>query len=260
MKLFDSHCHLDDQVYDHDLNRVIENARQGGVLAAMVIGVTVESSRKAVAIAESNDNLFASVGLHPHDARTCSEASLKALKDLAASNRVKAWGETGLDFNRMYSPQESQEKWFRRQLELADELKMPVIIHERDSQGRLLEILKSIREKWTGVIHCFSGSTKELEVYLDLGFCIGITGILTLEERGARLREQAGIIPRDRLLIETDAPYLTPMPEKKQTRRNEPAFVRSVMLKLAEVLCEDPESLAETIWANTCTLFNCAIT
>ena len=260
MKLFDSHCHLDDDLYRNDLGRVIQNAREAGVAAIMNVGITVESSRKVVAIAEAHENIFASVAIHPHDARFGSEESLEILKELAASEKVRAWGETGLDFNRMYSPQSLQEKWFQRQLEMAEKLKLPVIIHERDSNGRLGDILKSFKRNWTGVVHCFSGSTNELEAYLDLGFHIGITGILTQKDRGALLREQVLLAPRERLLIETDAPYLTPMPEKKRTRRNEPAFVRSVTLKLAEVLDEDPESISETIWMNTCRLFNCTIT
>lgn len=257
MRLFDSHCHLDDEMYRDDLDRVIENARDAGVRAIMNVGITVDASRKVIAIAEANPNIFASVAIHPHDVKDASEEGMEILKELASSEKVRAWGETGLDFNRMYSPRDLQEKWFLRQMELAEELGLPVILHERDSNGRLGDMLKSHKKNWTGVVHCFSGSHRDLDLYLDLGFHIGITGILTQKERGAPLREQVGAIPRDRLLIETDAPYLTPMPERKRVRRNEPAFVRSVMLKLAGVLNEDPDTLSETIWTNTCTLFHC---
>ncbi|MCJ7774430.1 MAG: TatD family hydrolase, partial [Desulfobacterales bacterium] len=158
---------------------------------------------------------------------------------------------------RMYSPRKDQEKWFIQQVEIADNLNLPVIIHERDSGGRLLDILKENPGKnRKGVIHCFSGNKTELLKYLDLGFCIGITGILTIESRGTELRRLVAHIPIDRLLIETDAPYLTPAPEKNKTRRNEPAFVKSVLTKLAEVRNEDPESLADQIWKNTCELFD----
>lgn len=257
IKLFDSHCHLDDKSYSKDIENIIKNAEENGVLRMMIAGVDEKSSQKAVSLAETYPGVFTSVGVHPHDASKCSNSVLEALKNLAKNPKVKAWGEIGLDFNRMYSPRKDQEKWFIRQLEIADDLQLPVIFHERDSGGRLLDILKEIPGKnRKGVIHCFSGNEEELLKYLDLGFCIGITGILTIETRGKKLRELVSYIPLDRILIETDAPYLTPTPQKNKTRRNEPAFVRSVLLKLAEVRNEDPESLADQIWKNTCELFD----
>jgi TatD DNase family protein len=171
-----------------------------------------------------------------------------------------AWGEIGLDFNRMHSPRPVQEKCLIRQLDMADTLNLPVILHERDSGGRLLEILKQYhRHPGNGVIHCFSGTRSELMQYLDMGYSIGITGILTIQSRGAELRDIVPDIPQDRILIETDAPYLTPAPEKNHFRRNEPAFVRSVLLKLAEARNEDLDQLADALWANTCRLFRVPI-
>ena len=200
---------------------------------------------------------YASVGVHPHDAKECSDRTINFLKDLSENQKVKAWGEIGLDFNRMFSPKDVQEKWFINQLEAADELGLPLIFHERESNGRFLEILKSnYNEECKGVMHCFSGSRKELKEYLDLGLYIGITGIVTIMSRGEKLRNLITMIPDDRLLIETDAPYLTPAPEKNSTRRNEPAFVKSVLLKIAEVRKEDPEELSQKIFENTCRLFN----
>lgn len=256
MKLFDSHCHLDDNSYAGDLDKVIKRAHSSGVTRLMTIGVNGKTSACAVKLAESHPGIFASVGVHPHDAGNCSEAMIEDLIKLAENPKVRAWGEIGLDFNRMYSPREDQEKWFRKQLEIAGKLDLTMIFHERDSNGRFLEILKkhAVYEN-KGVVHCFSGDHSELEQYLELGLYIGITGILTIKGRGARLRELAAIIPPDRLLVETDAPYLTPAPEKNQTRRNEPAFVKSVLLKLAEVRNEDPEILAKIIWENTCRLY-----
>ena len=156
----------------------------------------------------------------------------------------------------MYSPRQDQEKWFIRQLEIARELDLPLIFHERDSKGRFFEILSShCPPDLKGVVHCFSGNRNELERYLDFGLYIGITGILTIKTRGAELRRLVTGIPAERLLVETDAPYLTPAPEKNRTRRNEPAFVKSVLLKLAQVRDEGPEDLAEIIWTNTCSLY-----
>ncbi|MFC1516269.1 TatD family hydrolase [Thermodesulfobacteriota bacterium] len=257
MKLFDSHCHLEDRAYDRDIDSVVQRMREAGVAAAMIIGVTRQRSVKAVSLAESLPGCYASVGIHPHSAKDCNESTLAFLADLAKNPKVRAWGEIGLDFNRMFSPRKDQEKWCVRQLEMAGERGLPVIFHERDSNGRLLEILNDHRDKLksNGVIHCFSGNDKELKQYLDLNLYIGVTGIVTLKGRGKALRQLVPRIPVDRLLVETDAPYLTPAPEINHTRRNEPAFVRSVLLKLAVVRNEDPEDLADTVWDNTCRLF-----
>ena len=257
MKLFDSHCHLDDKQYNRDLGKVLKRAINSGVECMLTVGVNHKSSSQAVSLAESNAGIFASVGVHPHYARYCGTATIDFLIKLAGNAKVKAWGEVGLDFNRMYSPREDQEKWFIKQLEAADELDLPIIFHERDSNGRFLEILKTQTDMTRrSVVHCFSGNFEELEQYLDLGLCIGITGILTLKQRGEALRKMVPDIPADRLVIETDAPYLTPAPEKNHTRRNEPAFVKSVLLKLAEVRQQDPQELADVIWENTCRLYN----
>ncbi|OQY58872.1 MAG: hydrolase TatD [Desulfobacteraceae bacterium 4572_88] len=257
MRLFDSHCHLDDRSYDKDRDEVMARMNEAGIISAMIVGINKKSSHKAVRLAEASSGHYASVGVHPHDASDCSEDTLEFLRKLSQSPKVHAWGEIGLDFNRMYSPQKDQEKWFVRQMEMADELKLPMIFHERDSKGRFLEMLKAhFKNGIKGVVHCFSGNKAEMEQYLELGLCIGITGILTIQKRGAALRKLVPFIPEDRLLIETDAPYLTPAPQKNRVRRNEPAFVKSVLLKLAEVRDEDAENLAAILWKNTCRVFN----
>ncbi len=257
MKLFDSHCHLDDGSFQNDMDDVIKRMDTAGVAAAMIVGIDGKSSVRAVDIARSRPSFHASVGFHPHDAKSCSEPALESLRKLAEDPSVRAWGEIGLDFNRMFSPREDQEKWMARQIEIAGEMDLPVIFHERDSNGRFLEILQKHWQKGRkGVVHCFSGNAEELKHYIALGLHIGITGILTIKGRGAALRKLAPSIPVDRIVIETDAPYLTPAPEKNHARRNEPAFVKSVLLRLAEVLDMDPERLAAVIWDNTCTLYN----
>ncbi len=257
MKLFDSHCHIDDKSFKKDINDVIIRAKDAGVQAALIAGVTLKSTINGIRLAESHDGLYAAVGIHPHDASSCTDEVLDELKSLTKSPKVCAWGEAGLDFNRMFSPQNVQEKWFEKQIVMANEVNLPLIFHERDSDGRFLEILKSQKNSnINGVVHCFSGNQKELKEYLDLGLYIGITGIITIKTRGAELRELVQYIPEDRLLIETDAPYLTPAPEKNKTRRNEPAFVKSTFLKLAEIKNETPESLSKMIWDNTLKVFN----
>jgi TatD DNase family protein len=256
MRIFESHCHLDDRSYADDLDEVIKSARAAEVCAMMTVGTDAPSSGRAVVLADTYSDVYAAVGLHPHDAKACDEETLGGLEDLARHARVRAWGEIGLDFNRMYSPAKVQERWFERQIECALELGLPMIFHERDSGGRFKDILKSFwTNEYQGVVHCFSGNDDELDTYLDLGLYIGITGIVTMKSRGAGLRRMARRIPSQRLVVETDAPYLTPAPERNKHRRNEPAFVRSVLLKLAEVRGETAEDLAEVIWSNTCRLF-----
>jgi len=256
MKLFDSHCHLDDTVFEKDITQVYHRMDEAGVLKAMTVGTDCKSSQKAVALTENRKHLYAAVGIHPHNAESSTTSDLDILRNLAANQAVKAWGEIGLDFNRMYSPVKDQEICLHKQIEIAEALKLPIIFHERDSGGRLLEILETQKNKIVGgVIHCFSGNQQELQCYLEMGFYIGITGILTIKGRGAFLRELAVSIPAERLVIETDAPYLTPAPQKNKTRRNEPAFVRSVLLKLALIRNEDSEVLADCLWKNTCRLF-----
>ncbi len=258
IRLFDSHCHLDDKTYNKDLDTVLSRAHQAGVQACMVVGITPASSRKAVEIAGQHDGVYASVGIHPHDASRADEDAIKALRDLAASTPdVRAWGETGLDFNRMHSPKQAQEKWLCRQIAEAKEADLPLIFHERDSGGRFLEILKTeMAPGQTGVVHCFSGNRQELSAYLDLGLYVGVTGVVTIKTRGQELRQLVNHIPDDRLLVETDAPYLTPTPDRNKVKRNEPAFVKTVFMKLAEVRNQAPEILAPIIWDNTCRLFH----
>ncbi|RPJ14720.1 MAG: TatD family deoxyribonuclease, partial [Desulfobacteraceae bacterium] len=207
MKLFDSHCHLDDRAYEKDIDSVISRANTAGISKIMIVGIDRKSSAKAVKIAETYPECYASVGVHPHDAKECSETVINFLKDLSENNKVKAWGEIGLDFNRMFSPKDVQEKWFIKQLETALDLGLPLIFHERDSEGRFLEILKSYaKDGINGVMHCFSGNRKELKEYLDLGLHIGVTGIVTILGRGEELRKLVPMININRLLIETDAP------------------------------------------------------
>lgn len=254
MIIFDSHCHINDKSFDEDIDEVIKRANDNGVSHLMIAGVTLNTCRKADEIAKKNKNIFISVGIHPHDATSCSEEVLDELKEIANSAHVKAWGETGLDFNRMYSPKQDQEKWLLRQIEEAKKLQLPLIFHERDTNGRFLNIIETQKD-FSGVVHCFSGSKHELKAYLDMGLYIGITGVVTIQKRGGDLRELIKYIPSDRILVETDAPYLTPAPQKNKTRRNEPSFLPVVVNKIANVKEEDPWKISEQIFKNTTSLF-----
>lgn len=256
IRLFDSHCHLDDRYYRGKMEDILQHMEEAGVKAAMTVGIDLESSKKGVALAQKYPCLIASSGVHPHLAKDCTEDTIKTLSVLSKSPCVRAWGETGLDFNRMFSPQKDQEKWFVRQVETADELGLPLIFHERDTNGRFLEILKHhTNPSRKGVVHCFSGTKEEMFACLDLGYHIGITGIVTIEKRGKLLRSLVPHIPKERILIETDAPFLTPAPEKNRFRKNEPAFVKSTFSVLCRVLNADPGELSATLWENTTGFF-----
>ncbi len=265
MILFDSHCHIDDNLYENDIVEVMDRARQEQVRGIMIVGVDIPTSCRAIELARNQTQsprdiplVITSVGIHPHDAANCSSKTMETLKELAAGHScVKAWGETGLDFNRLFSPRQDQEDCLSSQLAIAGDLDLPLIFHERDSNGRFYEILKSEGPPARkGVVHCFSGTKAEMFKYLDLGYHIGITGILTIKKRGEYLRQIAPLIPEDKILIETDSPYLTPAPQKNKFRRNEPAFVKSVLVKLAQIKEADPDKLSRTIFENTIKFYN----
>ena len=262
MILFDSHCHINDPVFEPDFDTMMARAETEGIRAMMIAGVDLSTVERALSLAEKYENIVTAVGLHPHDASHCDENLLNTFGKLAKENpSVKAWGEIGLDFNRMFSPQEDQEACFISQMHRAEELNLPLIFHERDTRGRFYDILKSEGpHSRQGVIHCFSGTQDEMFKYLDLGYHIGITGILTIKQRGQQLRELATLIPEDRILIETDSPYLTPTPQRNKHRRNEPAFVKSVLLRLAEIRNTDPDTLAQAIFNNTQRLYRTSFT
>ncbi|TWI76835.1 TatD DNase family protein [Desulfobotulus alkaliphilus] len=257
MRFFDSHCHIEDErAFGKDRDAMLRRAREAGVLCMMIAGISLERSRRAVALSEENPGLFASVGIHPHDSESCNGSIISILASLARNPRVRAWGECGLDFNRMHAPMDVQERWLEAQIDAAMALKLPIIFHERDSGGKLLSMLRHMAPSGlSGVVHCFSGNLEEMKGYLDLGLHIGITGILTHKQRGEELRRMVRMLPDDGILIETDAPYLTPSPERNRHKRNEPAFVPSVLKTLAAIRKTPEEELAETVFQNTCELF-----
>jgi TatD DNase family protein len=257
MKICDSHCHLDDAVLWDRIDEVIENAKKSDVIAMMAPGIDRETSLQLVGLADRFEAVYAAVGIHPNHSKEASEEILTELKGLIRHKKVKAWGEIGLDFNRPWCPHDIQKKWLVRQLEIALEVALPIILHERDTNGALLSVLQMVQPSgWRGVIHCFSGTEEELQTYLELGLYIGITGVVTHSKRGEALREMLPRIPLERILIETDAPYLTPAPRRNQYKQNEPAFVVDVLQKIAEVRNEPVDKLAAIFWENTCAVFD----
>jgi TatD DNase family protein len=258
MQLADIGANLTHASFCDDLDAVLARAREHGVGTIVVTGTTLEESRRAAELAQAH-GLYATAGVHPHHARECDEGTIPALRELAAHPRVVALGECGLDFNRNYSPHPSQEKWFVAQLELAAELGKPVFLHSRDAHPRFAEILRNLRVG-KAVAHCFTGEAAELRAYLDLGLHIGLTGWICDERRGRHLLALVKEIPQDRLLLETDSPYLTPrdLHPQPKGRRNEPAHLPHILRAVARARGESPEALAAATTRNARAFFGIA--
>ena len=255
MQLVDIGANLTHASFEPDLGEVVRRAREHGVGALVVTGTTVAESRRATQIADEF-GLYATAGVHPHHARECDASTIHSLKELSSHPRVVAIGECGLDFNRNYSPHPDQEKWFVAQAELALSLGKPLFLHSRDAHPRFSQILSSLKPE-KAVAHCFTGEREELRAYVDLGLYIGITGWICDERRGGHLLELVREIPRDRLLLETDAPYLTPRDLRPQprARRNEPAFLPHIARTVARALGRPVEDVAAETARNAAELF-----
>lgn len=256
--LIDIGVNLAHDSFDADRDEVIASAATAGVRRMIVTGTTVAASRDAAALAAQHDGLYATAGIHPHHASELDAAALEALTQLAAEPKVVAVGECGLDFFRNYSPAADQEQAFVAQLELATGTQRPVFLHQRDAHRRFTDILAAHRGALVGgVAHCFTEGPDELADYLDLGLFIGVTGWVCDERRGAALREAVPLIPLDRLLLETDAPYLLPrdLEEKPRGRRNEPRFLPHVLARVAALLGRDPLDVATASTRNAEQLF-----
>lgn len=230
--LIDTHAHLEMSKFDKDRDEVIERALQNGIDAIIAVGINLEDSEKAIALAKSHDAVYATVGVHPHDAKSIDTATYDSLKKLAAREKVVAYGEIGLDFFRDRSPRDIQINRFEEQLDLAVELNLPVVIHSRDAHQETFEILEKHKENLRGVLHCFSGDYEMAKKYIDLGYYISIPGTITFPNAG-KLVEVVEKIPMDSMLIETDSPFLAPVP--KRGKRNEPAYVAYVAKKIYEI-------------------------
>jgi len=250
--LFDTHAHLDMDDFEKDREQVLTRALEAGVGRILTIGIDLPSSHKALEIAEKNDFMVASVGYHPHNAKEMDEGALRKLAELAASSKVVAWGEMGLDFFRRHSPPRIQIQAFQQQIQMAADIGLPVIIHARDAHEPLLEMLRKNRFPSGGVIHCFSGDYPMAGLFMDLGFYISIPGTVTYK-KAVPLQEVAAKIPLERLLVETDAPFLAPVPHRG--KRNEPAFVAHTAREIARLRDMDFEALANATSRNARTLF-----
>jgi len=250
--IWDTHAHLDDRQFETDRELVIQRAQDAGITNIINIGHTESSSRNAVNIASQYPFIYATVGIHPHDAKDCTENTWELLLRLSQNPKVVAWGEIGLDYYRDHSPRDIQRKVFIRQLALASEVGLPIVIHNRDAHGDILQIVKKYRPLAGGVFHSYSGSWEMAKELLKLGFYLSFSGPLTYKNARQTL-EVATHVPEDCFVVETDCPYLPPEPYRG--KRNEPRHVREVVEKIAELKGLSFERVAELSSENAKRLF-----
>jgi len=245
MELIDTHCHLtfDDLIRDIDV--VIARSRQAGVTGWITIGTDPEHNRKVIELTEKFENMYAAVAIHPHDAKTVTEETLKELRELAKHDKVVAIGETGLDYHYNHSLHEDQKQVFAEHLKIAVELSLPVIIHCRKAFDETLEILKQFGDAKKVVFHCFSGSAEQAKIVLDRGYYISFTGVVTFKN-AEKTRWAASVVPLNRLMLETDCPYMSPEPMRKQ-KINEPALMVHTAKFLAELKELDLERFSQVV-------------
>ena len=254
----DSHCHIDGEQFDADRDEVVQRAREAGVHAMLNIGTgdpRGDDFRKAVAVAEKYDDVYAAVGVHPHDAKLYDDAAENHLLDLVkSSKKVIAWGEIGLDYYYDHSPRDVQVEVFRRQIRTAKELVLPIIVHSRSADDETVGILtdECSYQGFRGIMHCFGGTPEMAKVLMEIGFLISFAGKVTFK-KADNLRDAARVVPLEKLLIETDCPFLTPEPFRG--KRNEPGFVAHTAKYLAEFYGVTLERLAEQTTANFINFF-----
>jgi TatD DNase family protein len=263
MELIDIGANLAHDSFDADRDAVMARAVSHGVVQLVVTGSSEESTRKAIDLARAHPRLlFATAGVHPHHAADLTAEALPALEELARDTAVVAAGECGLDYFRDFSPRDLQRRAFAWQLEIAAKVGKPVFLHQRDAHEDFCAILREHRPRLKGgVAHCFTDGEKERDAYLELGLFIGITGWINDERRGVHLREVVKGIPADRLLLETDAPYLLPRDIKPapKTRRNEPGYLPYVLRAIAAARGEPPETVAAASTAATRAFFGISV-
>lgn len=259
MKLVDIGANLTHKSFVHDLNEVITSSMAAGIAHIILTGTDLESSQSAQQLSAQNPELFSSTaGFHPHVAATFTDTELAQISNIASMPQVVAVGETGLDYNRNFSAKKEQLWAFEQHLQLAVQLQKPVFLHQRDAHDDFLQLLQKYRANFPGgVVHCFTDTETALASYLDLDMHIGITGWICDERRGLELQKLVKKVPPDRLLLETDAPYLLPrtLNPKPKTRRNEPKYLVEILRCVAEHSGRSPESVADDSYRNAIKLF-----
>lgn len=248
--MIDTHMHLTMKEFDDDREKILEHFEQDGMECAVEVGYDIVSSMKAVKLAESNPKIYAAVGVHPHDANKVQGDWLSFLKGMSRSSKIVAIGEIGLDYYRDLSPRNVQKEVFEKQLKLAQNLEIPVIFHTRDAYDDMKEIVKNYKVR--GVVHSFNGSKKDADDFVKTGFYIGVGGIATYKKSNT-LREIISRLPLDKILTETDSPYLSPQPMRG--KRNEPKNVRIILELLSQLFNTSFEKMEEVTTQNAKKLF-----
>jgi len=255
MELIDTHCHLTFEQLADDIEAVLARSVHAGVTGWLTVGTDPQHNQKVVELADRFKNMYTAVGIHPHDAKDVTAETLTELKELAQNEKVVALGETGLDFHYNFSSPSDQKRAFTAQLKIAKELNLPVIIHCREAFDETMDILKQHGRELKGVVfHCFSGSAEQARIVLDYGFYVSFTGVVTFKN-AKTTREAAEIVPVDRLMLETDCPYMSPEPMRKQ-RINEPALMVYTAKYLAELKQMDLTDFADSVTAASKSFFN----
>jgi len=251
-ELFDSHCHLTDAAFREDREAVLLRAREAGVTRLVTIASDVEDARAALELARSTEGVWCTAGIHPHEAASAAPGDVDRVSELAAGHQeVVAIGETGLDFHYDHSPRDVQIELFEAHLALGAETGLPVVVHAREADGEIAAALQGMPGGTLGVLHCFTGGDRAFEKAMSAGWYVSFSGIASFKSFGAldRLRE----VPLDRLLVETDSPYLAPVPYRG--KRNEPAWVAQVAEAVARLLDMDVSELARATTANACRFY-----
>jgi TatD DNase family protein len=251
--IWDTHAHLDDPRYQKKyFAGVCERAKEAGITRILNVGFNLPSSQRSVKLAQDHEFIYAAIGVHPHNATEANADTWPALMQLAKKHKVLAWGEIGLDYYRDLSPRHTQKEVFIQQIELANVAGLPIVIHSRDAYDDVLKIIKEHPPAHGGAFHCYSSSWEMAKVFLKLGFYLSFAGPLTYKNARHTV-EVARNIPLDRFFVETDSPYLTPEPHRGQ--HNEPAFVREVVAKMAEIRGMSFEEIAALAMENACRFF-----
>jgi TatD DNase family protein len=253
MELIDTHCHLTFDDLIRDIDAVIARSREAGVTGWITVGTDPEHNLKAVELAERFENMYAAIAIHPHDAKTVMAETIQELRELAQHKKIVAIGETGLDYHYNFSLHEDQRRVFAEQLKIAAELSLPVIIHCRKAFDETMEILEQFGDVKKVVFHCFSGSAEQAKIVLDYGFYISFTGVVTFKNAEKTCRA-AAVVPLDRLMVETDCPYMSPEPMRKQ-KINEPALMIHTVRYLANLKGMDLGDFAEAVTATSKAFF-----
>ena len=251
--IFDTHAHYDDRAFDEDRKALLGSLKGAGVGRVVNVGSTIASNAECLALAEENDFVYAAIGVHPSESEPLNEESFENLREQCRHPKCVAVGEIGLDYYWPEPSAEVQKKWFVRQLELARELGKPVVIHSRDACRDTLDVLKAARAcEIGGVIHCYSYTKETAQEYLDMGFFFGIGGVLTFKN-AKKLKETVEILPMDRIVIETDCPYLAPVPHRGE--RNDSRRLAYVVRELAQMKGITEEEVRRITWENACRLY-----